>query len=182
MGYDPAAGSNSAGRIHNIQDCKKQLVHAMRTKPIIVYLFISVGCIHLGAGFKSSAADSSPNAEIPIFHDGYNVKKVFDPFRETWTVKYRVQTLYPAAEVLEFYDVYFNGKGWISSFETCQRNWMDPGDRTKASEPDARLLFASWEHAGSNQKVLLWIRHQTHFDERQDEVVVEYQLQTMPQN
>jgi hypothetical protein len=180
MGYGQAAGSNSAGRIRNIQTVKA-LVHAMRAKLIIVYLFIIIGCLHLGAGFNSSAADSSPTAEIPIFRDGYNVKKDFDPSRETWTVRYRVQALYPAAEVLEFYDAYFNGRGWISSFETCQRGWMDPGNRTKESEPAARLLFASWEHAGSNQQVLLWIRRQAHAKDRQDEVVVEYQLQPITQ-
>lgn len=154
----------------------------MRTKPIIVCLFISIGCIHLGAGLNSPAADSSPTAEIPIFHDGYNVKKVFDPSSETWTVKYRVQTLYPAAEVLEFYDAYFNGRGWISSFETCQRSWMDLGKGKKADENDAGLLFASWEHAEANQQVLLWIRHRMNADERRDdEVAVEYQLQPITQ-
>lgn len=86
----------------------------------------------------------TPAAEIPTFSGGYDVNKFLDHSKQTITVNHRVQTLHPAAEVLEFYDTYFNGRGWISSFETCQRNWADFVDTTKKSEPAVRLLFVSW--------------------------------------
>ena len=146
------------------------------------YFYVPLICVHLVFGIATgSAVDSYRSAEIPIFNEGYKVEKTFDPYKKALTVSYHVQALHPAAEVLEFYDAYFNGKGWISSFETCQRNWMDIGGRTNANEPAARVLFASWEHAGSNRKVLLWIRHRPPTGEREDEVVVEYRVQPIAQ-
>ena len=150
----------------------------MPKKFIFSYLLPALLGIHLSAGMPNGAeVASSPAADIPIFHSGYNVKTSLDPLTEATTVKYHVQTVYPAAEVLEFYDAYFNGRGWNSSFETCQRNWTDFADASTTGDLTARLLFASWEHAGSNLIVLLWIKHQKHVDERQDEVVVEYRIQ-----
>ena len=116
-------------------------------------------------------------AEIPIFSGGYHVSRYLDDSKQTVTVNCRVRTIHPAAEVLELYDKYFNGKSWISSFETCQRNWADLGETANKSKSAVRLVVASWDHAGSNRKVLLWIRHEWQSDQRQDEVVVEYRVQ-----
>ena len=144
----------------------------------MLLFLIQLLCIPLSVCISnSSEVTSTPAAEIPIFSDGYDVNKFPDHSKQTITVNYRVQTLHPAAEVLEFYDTYFNGRGRISSFETCQRNWADLADTTKKSEPAVRLLFASWEHAESNLKVLLWLRHEADSNERNDVVVVEYQVQ-----
>ncbi len=149
----------------------------MRNHSRFVYFFIPLLCVYFGIDISNSAEIKSyPAAEIPIFYEAYNVNKTLDDSSETVTVNYHVQGVHPAAEVLEFYDTYFNARGWISSFEICQRNWADLGDTPKTDVPFAKLLFASWQHARSNRKVLLWIRQQTHPDEQQDEVVVEYQL------
>ena len=149
----------------------------MRNHLRFFYFIIPLLCVYIGIGISNSAeVKSYPAADIPIFYEAYNVNKTLDDSNKTVTVNYHVQAVHPAAEVLEFYDTYFNARGWISSFEICQRNWADLGDTPKTSVPSAKLLFASWEHAGSNRRVLLWIRQLTHPGQRQDEVVVKYQL------
>ena len=154
----------------------------MRVQSKYVSVLIQLFCIHLGVCVANSSEGTlAPAADIPIFSDGYDVRRISDPSNQTVTVNYRVQAVHPAAEVLEFYDRYFNGRGWISSFETCQRNWQDLGSKVTTSKPAVRLLFASWEDAGSNLKVLLWIRHETPSNEQQEEVVVEYQIQSVNQ-
>ncbi|MGB9437546.1 MAG: hypothetical protein WCB15_06360, partial [Desulfobacterales bacterium] len=50
-------------------------------------------------------------------HSGYDIKKEVDRSARTKSTRYRVHTKFPAAEVLQFYDAYFNAKGWRSSFE-----------------------------------------------------------------
>ena len=168
---------NPTTRWHANISINKRVNH-MRYKFKIVSFLILPVCIHLSLSLaNSSAGSSTAAAEIPIFSGGYHVNRHLDDSRQTVTVNYRVQTIHPAAEVLEFYDQYFNGKGWISSFETCQRNWADLGETANTSKSPVRLVFASWEHAESNRKVLLWIRHEWQSDQRQDEVVVEYRLQ-----
>ena len=152
----------------------------MRIRSKIVSILIPLLCIHLSVCIANGTeVTPAPAAAIPIFTDGYHVSRSLDPSNQTVTVNYRVQAVHPAAEVLEFYDRYFNGRGWISSFETCQRNWQDLGGSDKPIEPAARLLSTSWEDAGSNQKVLLWIRHDSFSNQRPDEVEVEYQLRPL---
>ncbi|CAB5087463.1 hypothetical protein D3OALGA1CA_672 [Olavius algarvensis associated proteobacterium Delta 3] len=152
----------------------------MRSRSKTFSIWIQLLCIHLSMCIANSTeVTPAPAADIPIFTEGYHVSRSLDPANQTVTVNYRVQAVHPAAEVLEFYDRYFNGRGWISPFETCQRNWQDIGGSKKPIEPAVRLLFASWEDVRSNQKVLLWIRHDSYSNQRSDEVVVEYQLRPL---
>jgi hypothetical protein len=126
---------------------------------------------------SSSATDPHPTIKIPIFQGGYKLEEHFDASNEIKSVTYRVQTDTPPTQVLEFYDAYFNGSGWRSSFETCQRNWENLADRTKTATPIARQLFASWEHAELNLTAILWLQYEMAGNERQNEVVVKCRLQ-----
>jgi len=150
----------------------------MKIKFKLIHLISLIICIHLSHSISiSSALDPHPTIEIPIFQGGYNVEKLFDASKETKSVTYQIQTTNPPAEVLEFYDAYFNGIGWRSSFEICQRNWEDLSDRTKTTAPITRQLFASWEHAELNLKAVLWLTYEAGNTDSQNEVVVKCQLQ-----
>lgn len=150
----------------------------MKLKARRFYFFCLIGWILLSLFVAHSAEiDPHPFVKIPLFKGSYNLQEYFDAFNETKSVTYRVQTNNPPTEVLEFYDAYFNGRGWRSSFETCQRIWEDLGDRTITAEPVTRQLFASWEHAELNLKAVLWLQYEMADNEGQNEVVVKCQLQ-----
>jgi len=150
----------------------------MKLKSKIIYLLSIVACIHISHSISgSSTIDPHSTIEIPIFDGGYNVEKFYDASNETKSVTYQIQTTNPPAEVLEFYDAYFNGLGWRSSFEICQRNWEDLGGGEKTVEPLVRQLYASWAHAEKNLKAVLWLTYEAGNTESQNEVVVKCQLQ-----
>ena len=127
---------------------------------------------------SSAEIDPYPNIRIPIFKGGYNLQKHFNASKGTSFIRYDLQTDYPPAEVLEFYDAYFNGKGWQSSFEICQRNWeiLNKG-RKKTVEPLLRRLFASWGHLELNLRALLWITVKMVDKGLRNQVIVECRLQ-----
>jgi hypothetical protein len=123
------------------------------------------------------AADFLPSIEIPVFKDGYHIIKEIDRFRGTKSISYRIQKKYPAAEILEFYDSYFNARGWRSSFEICQRHWDSLPDGTKAGEPSGKQLFTSWEHSKFNLKAVLRLEYEMVNGKWQDELTVRCRLQ-----
>ena len=127
----------------------------------------------------SSAIDPDPTVEIPVYHKGYNVTQSYDYSTQTKSLSYHVQIDHPAAEVIEFYDAYLNGRGWRSSFEICQRNWGNLSDGAKADKLSAKQLFASWQHLELNLKLALWLRYERISRDRQYNVVVHCLLQPL---
>ena len=123
------------------------------------------------------AAYLFPSIEIPVFHNGYQIKKEIDPSRGTKSISYRVQTKFPAAEVLECYDSYFNAKGWHSSFEICQRHWDSLPDGTKAGGPSGKQLFTSWEHPEFNLKAVLRLEYEKVNEKWWNDLAVRCQFQ-----
>ncbi|MGD9120844.1 MAG: hypothetical protein PVG59_09190 [Desulfobacterales bacterium] len=149
----------------------------MKIKFAFIYSLLLIAGIHFGhSSSYSSAVDPYPAIEIPIFEGGYNVKKLFDAARETKFVTYQIQTNQPPTEVLEFYDAFFNGNGWQSAFEICQRNWEDTGNGKKTVAPMTRQLYASWAHPEKNLKAVLWLTYEAEENASQNEVVVQFQL------
>ena len=145
----------------------------MRT--ISKYIFTI--CLFVFFDFNWSFADSSaidpyPTVEIPVYHKGVNVTRSYDHSKQTKFLSYHVQTDHPAAEVIEFYDAYLNGRGWRSSFEICQRNWGTLSDGANADDFSAKQLFASWQHLEFNLKLDLWLRYERVSRDRQYNVVV----------
>jgi hypothetical protein len=149
----------------------------MKFKSKCVYSLILLVCVHLSPAIASSSQiDPHPTIKIPIFQGGYNLKEHFDVSNEIKSVTYRVQANNPPTEVLEFYDAYFNGNGWRSAFETCQRNWEHSGDGKKREEPAFRQLFASWAHPAKNMRAVLWLTYGNENNVSQNEVFVQFQL------
>lgn len=149
----------------------------MKIKQTLIYLLSLIACIHFSHSLSnSSAVDPYPDIDIPIFEGGYNIKKSVDAARETKSITYQVHTNHPPTEVLEFYDAYFNGNGWQSAFETCQRNWQDTRTRQKTAEPILRQLYASWAHPIKDLKAVLWLTYEAEDNTSQNEVVVQFQL------
>ena len=140
-------------------------------------MFVLLGGINLThAPSGSAVSELFETFEIPIFEGGYNIEKKMNPSIGTKAIIYNVQIKYPAAEIIEFYDSYLNGRGWISSFEICQRHWADSADDTEYGDLPARNMFVSWQHPGLNLKLELWLKHGL-ADRQQDEVTVEGLLQ-----
>ena len=143
----------------------------------ICSLYLSV-CVLLSFPVAISAeTDPYPNVIIPIFKGGYNLKRFFDTPRKTKSIHYYVQTGFPPAELLEFYDRYFNGNGWQPSFEVCQRNWEDLSKEKQTSGLLLRQLFASWGHPELNIKAILWLTYGSVDNGTRKGVIVKCRLQ-----
>jgi hypothetical protein len=163
--------------IFEIGSIKNKILKGMKIKSKYTYLFILLVCVHLTPTISSSSPkDPHPTVAIPIFQGGYKLEEHFDAANATKSVTYRVQANNPPTEVLEFYDAYFNGNGWRSAFETCQRNWKDPARGNETAEPIFKQLYASWLHQEKNLKAMLWLTYEAENNASQNEVVVQFQL------
>ena len=152
--------------------------HTKRKPELTLLLLVLLYIVTTMSIANSSPTDPFPTIEIPVFSEGYQVKKVFDASKKMKSITYLVQTAHPPAEILEFYDAYFNANGWTPSFETCQRNWGEVTSNTKTAVPNAKQLFAAWTHAQLNLIVDLWIRYEKKIYQSHDEVIVRCLLQT----
>ena len=150
-----------------------------RIKTLLIPLFLLAGICLTSTMSSSSEGGRNPSFEIPVFRGGYDITRASDLSRETKSITYRVQTKYPAAEIIEFYDSYLNGRGWISSFEICQRHWADSDGDPEYSGLREKQMFVSWQHPGLNLKLVLWLKHGLTTTLRSEEVIVEGRLQSM---
>jgi len=139
--------------------------------------------LHLTMNIASSSeADPFPTIALPVYHGGYDIENSFNRLKGTKALVYKVQTNYPAAEVLEFYDAALNGRGWKPSFEICQRHWASLDDGSINTDSKARQLFTSWEHPQFKLQISLWLEYQPPSPTGRDEVVVQCRLQPQTDN
>ena len=144
--------------------------------------FIGLSCSLAFAFFVFSLsfgleADRFPSIEIPIYDNGYDIRKNIDHGRETQSISYRVRAKFPAAEVLEFYDSYFNAEGWRPSFEICQRHWERLPVGTESDGDAGTLLFTSWEHPQFSLRAVLRLKYRMGNEQFPGELAVRCQLQ-----
>jgi len=144
---------------------------------LIFFLFLLWG-LHLTHNASgSSDIDHLSANEIPIFHKGYNVEKHVDQATQSEVLTYYVRTDHPAAEVIEFYDAYFNGIGWKSSFEICQRHWDETAVKDQYGKLQPQQLFTSWQSPKTDLKVFLWLINRLYLKGPPNEVLVKFQIQ-----
>jgi hypothetical protein len=150
----------------------------MKIPSKLIFLLCLLGGLHL-----TQAASGSPDAnhfsadKIPIFQKGYNVEKYADPATKSEHLNYYVRTDHPAAEVIEFYDAYFNGIGWKSSFEICQRHWDETAVKDEYGQLQSQQLFTSWQSPEADLKVSLWLINRLNLKGPPGEVLVKFQIQ-----
>jgi hypothetical protein len=143
----------------------------------ISFLFL-VACLKLTLSLPNGlAADLLPSIDIPVFLNSYHIKKEIDRSSATKSIRYRVQTKFPAAEVLEFYDSYFNANGWRPSFEICQRHWDQLPDETNKGGLSGKQLFTSWDHPKRHLRAVLRLEYELVNEKWGDELIVRCQLQ-----
>lgn len=138
-----------------------------------------LGCSYFANSLSvASTTDPYPAFELPIFHGGYDIKKSNDPAGGSKTLTYRVRLNSQAAEIVEFYDSFFNGKGWISSFEICQRHWEVSDANAANDRLHIKRMFASWAHPTHDLKVVLWLKQAVVEQQDLKGVKVECRLQS----
>jgi hypothetical protein len=149
----------------------------MKIQSKFLYLFYLLVILLFNVSLPtSSEADIFRIIEIPIFPGGFNVKKNINESEHKKSLSYHVQIEYPAVEVLEFYDAFFNAKGWISSFEICQRHWDESSGDIQTGEFKERRLFASWQNPKANLKAELLLKYESFDQEDSKKVFVHCQL------
>jgi len=150
----------------------------MRTSSKLIFFLCLVGGLQLTqAASGSSGATPLLADKIPIYQKGYRVEKHVDPATKSALLTYYVRTHQPAAEVIEFYDAFFNGIGWKSSFEICQRHWDETAATDKNGKPQAQQIFTSWQSPEADLKISLWLINKLHSRERPDEVLVKFKIE-----
>ena len=139
---------------------------------------VLAACLHLTVNIAdSSETDPFPTIVLPVYQGGYDIENSFNRMKGTKALVYKIQTHYPAAEVLEFYDAVLNGRGWKPSFEICQRHWASLDDGIQKGKPKARQLFTSWAHPQFRLQISLLLEYQPPGSNRRDEVIVQCHLQ-----
>ena len=156
--------------------CYSNRSRRVSTKSISI-LFL-VACLKITYSIPNGlAADLLPSIDIPIFLNGFHIKKEIDRFSATKSISYRLQTNYSAAEVLEFYDSYFNANGWRPSFEICQRHWDRLPDETNLGGSSGKQLFTSWDHPVLHLRTVLRLEYELVNEKWGNELIVRCQLQ-----
>ena len=126
------------------------------TVTLVLGCLISI--LPLGWPPTSNAQDEPyPEIELPVFDSGFAVIREINPSLETKSLHYRIRVDQPPADVLEFYDAFFIGRGWISSFEICQRHWDDCPDTELVVTGAAKQMYAAWKHPGKKLQAKLWL-------------------------
>jgi hypothetical protein len=57
-------------------------------------------------------------ADVPVYPGAVDITRTIDQVTRMQTVTYRVGIKYPAPELLEYYDVQLNARGWYSCLDT----------------------------------------------------------------
>ena len=126
--------------------------------------------------------DPYPGIVLPVYQGAYDIKKSANRVGGTKTLWYKIQTRYPAGEVLEFYDAALNAGGWKPSFEICQRHWASPDDGSTETGLPAKQLFTSWQHPQYRLQISLLLKYHGPGASGRDEVLVRCRLQPQPEN
>ena len=120
--------------------------------------------------------DPYPEIVLPVYKDAYDIKNTTNRKEGIKTLTYKIQTRYPATEVVEFYDAALNAAGWKPSFEICQRHWAGPNEEVGQKGLQAQQLFTSWLHPRYNLQLSLLMLYQPPGKKGQDEVIVQCRL------
>ena len=137
------------------------------------------GTVHLVATLASGTTLTLPSEiEIPFFDGAYHIQSESDPKGGFKAIRYNVRLAPPAAEVIEFYDSYFNANGWIPSFEICQRHWDNSANQSAETKPLMQQMYASWEHPHLDLKFVLWLKYDQARRYGVEEVTVDGRLQS----
>jgi hypothetical protein len=81
---------------------------------------------------------------LPVFPNGIDLRSSVDDAAGVESVAYRLHAAYPATEVVDFYNTWFYGNGWIPAHEECQRSWLrEPAVENPEALPTWRYI-ASW--------------------------------------
>jgi hypothetical protein len=146
------------------------------SKPsFFLFLLLSLCLVNPAPG--SADADHFSADNIPIHQKGYQVEKYVDQVTTSENLTYYVRADHPAAELIEFYDAYFNGIGWRSSFEICQRHWDETAFRDVYGKLQSRQLYTSWQSPQADIKVSLWLINRPGLKQPPEEVLVKLQIQ-----
>ena len=181
---------NKTERIHferakaaNGKTGKPHIWAQMKKLSQIFFLAVLAACLHLTVNSAAiSETDPFPTIVLPIYQGGYDIENSFNRMKGTKGLAYKVQTNYPAAEVLEFYDAVFNGKGWKPSFEICQRHWASLDDGSIKRKFQAKQLFTSWEHPPLRLQISLLLEYKPSSTNGRDEIIVQCRLQPQLDN
>lgn len=152
---------------------------AMKLLPKAILLLCLIRVLHPApAASDSSEADHFSVTDIPIYRNAYNVEKHVDHAAKVELLTYHVRTKNPAAGVIEFYDAYFNGIGWESSFEICQRHWDETAVKDVHGKLQSRQLFTSWQSPETGQKASLWLISRLDAKNHPDELLVKFEIKS----
>jgi len=150
----------------------------MNIKIRTIIFAVLAACIPLTVSMaQSQEADPYPTIILPVYQGAYDIENSVNRLKGMTALNFKIQTSYPATEVLEYYDAVLNGRGWRPSFEICQRHWASQDDGSIKKEFHARQLFTSWDHPQYRLQISLLLEYQPPGTKSRDEVIVHCRLQ-----
>ena len=155
----------------------------MNIKVRTIIFAVLAACIPLTVSMaESQEADPYPRIILPVYQGAYDIETSVNRLKGTKALNYKIQTSYPAAEVLEYYDAALNRSGWKPSFEICQRHWADLDDGSIETGRPAKQLFTSWQHPQYKLQISLLLEYNGPGASGRDEVLVRCRLQPLLDN
>ena len=144
------------------------------------FLAVLAVSFQMAAGVAAEpGGDPYPVIVLPVFQGAYDIENSANRAKGTKTLSYKIQTRYPAGEVIEFYDAVLNAGGWKPSFEICQRHWAGPNDGSIETGLPAKQLFTSWQHPQYTLQISLLLEYNGPGASGRDEVLVRCRLQPL---
>ena len=128
-----------------------------------------------GKGFTNEKP--FPSFNMPVMNGSYNYTKASDKSRGLNSIKYLLQTEYPANEVLEFYDSKLTKIGFVSSNHKYKRKWECFIDGTIDGNPKVRQLLALWVNPKLDVEAFLALRYIKVKKTWTDELHISFQIQ-----
>jgi len=155
----------------------------MNMKFCIIMFTVLAVCFQITARMATgSEVDPYPTLILPLYQGAYDIENSADRLKGTKALSYKVQTDYPAAEVIEFYDAALNGSGWNPSFEICQRHWANLDDGSIKKGLQDKQLYTSWAHPKYKLQISLLLEYQDSNSKNRDIVIVHCRLQPQLDN
>jgi len=155
----------------------------MNKKFRTIYLAVLAVSFQMATGMAAGPQeDPYPAIVLPVFQGAYEIENSANRVKGTKTLSYKIQTRYPAGEVLEFYDAALNARGWKPSFEICQRHWANPNGGNIKTRLPVKQLFTSWQHPQSKLQISLLLEYNGPGASGRDEILVRCRLQPQLDN
>jgi len=160
------------------------IVGKLTAMPLICTLFV-FGASGIGFGCDMNSlevtTDPYPNLSIPVYSDAINIENYTDRKAKIKSKSYRVTLLYPANEIVTFYNKVMTEYNFVPYIRDGyeKKKWSTFQDESRGDTRYIRQFSKVWICKDNKKKAILFLRYETsEHNDWSDELIVA--LQIMP--